>query len=158
MASFDTRQQYAAGRGLEDAKAANALTQATGQTLVLINGGAATATLTFFAATYAAAKQAPVSISISVTILACSLLCFAIGVTSGACVLGFQGMAVQLWSQYWDSMAGIDDGAKRECYAYRGHSYNVKVGVSFTISVTAFVLGILILSASLVGLKIDHIG
>lgn len=126
---------YAAERGLEDTKAANATTQATGQILMLINGGAATATLTF-----AAAGSPPIQIDSMV--LGSSLILFALGVVYATRYMGFQGKRLENWSYYWSATANIWSQEEGAAARQRANDLDKKVGFAFRVSIVSFVMGV----------------
>ena len=148
MSEFNPRT-YAASRGLEDAKAANAATQATGQSLIIINGGAATATLTF-----AAAGSPPVRIE--TIVIGISLIFFALGVVFAANYMGYQGRRLEHWSQYWDARAEIWDKTVEANSRQSANDLDKKVGFAFRWSVRCFVIGIGTLGLSIIKDQIFH--
>ncbi|MCJ2070987.1 hypothetical protein MKK75_19705 [Methylobacterium sp. J-030] len=142
MAEFD-KTAYAAERGLEDTKAANATTQATGQILILINGGASTATLTF-----AAAGSPP--IRIDQLVLGSSLILFALGVIYATKYMGYQGRRLEDWSTYWSARAGMWPDEMGASARDRANDLDKKVGFAFRVSVISFVLGVTFLGLDII--------
>jgi hypothetical protein len=92
------KKDFAAQRSHEDAKAANALFQAAGQAVILINGGASTAILAFAAADKAVIRITPLA-------LGWALAFFTFGVVAGALVIFFQGRSAQWYLVHWERRA-----------------------------------------------------
>jgi hypothetical protein len=136
------KEAFAAERSHEDAKAANALYQAAGQAAILINGGASTAILAF-----AAAEKAV--IRISAVALGWSLACFALGVVAGAFVIGFQATSVQRWVIRWQGEALSYSKERVTETTEQATKLGTATHIAFVLSMCCFLLGAVVLAASL---------
>jgi hypothetical protein len=102
----DTREQFerefAAQRSHQDVAAANEHTKSLDQWILVLNGAAATATLTFIS------SRTVMSIRWPILVFA-SLGFFAIGAAFGAAAMRAHSRALYEWLYFWSLRAGISD-------------------------------------------------
>lgn len=89
-------RDFAAERSHKDAAVANDHGRAAGQALILINGGAATATI----ALLAAVKDSPALKSL-IAAAPMSLIGYAVGAACGALMMYCMNRALDNWNTYW---------------------------------------------------------
>jgi hypothetical protein len=135
-------KDVAAERSHEDAKAANALFQAAGQAIILINGGASTAILAF-----AAADKGVIRITAGA--LALSLVFFGVGVLTGALAIAFHGESVHQYMMHWEFHALGRTADEIKTPLKRGDHWGRAARWAFLISAASFMVGAGVLAFSL---------
>ncbi len=123
-------RQFAEERSHRDSGIANEHARATGQAIILINGGAATAILAFLAKDKLDAsvlRMAP-----------WCLIGYALGVIAGAFMLFSSIRSLEEYSMYWRLIIHPDDTGKSITRRKIAWIYQLSVRLSFIISVLAF--------------------
>lgn len=115
-------------RSLQDAKTSNDLARAASQAVILINGAAATALLA-----YAGAKGVPRFVT-----LPWALLCYALGVFSGALMMILLSLALEKWMIGWFPETGDRVRSKLHNRAEKLWHWCL---IAFGISAALFLLG-----------------